>query len=269
MIQTTFRAARWLAALSLTLASSLQAEVHPIIEVETGYLLGATADRKWIKAEDALKKLEPSATYRVYSLTEALGELVAAKPKSIEEPCPDVYAIEEKEKPEKGAIALAAPWNAQPRNLRVADTTQPVYVDAMRDFLKGRGFRDPKISLTQILRVDLDGDGEDEVLISATHYGTEPHEVPFSAPPDSYSFVLVRQVVGGKVQTRVLAGDFYPRPKRGDAPNYYEVSAVLDLDGDGKMEVVVHSGYYEGGATTIYRCGPGKITELLSVGCGV
>jgi hypothetical protein len=269
VIHSTFRLAAWLAVVSLTLAVNLQAEIHPIVEVGTGYLLGATADGKWIKAEDALKKLEPSATYRVYSLTEALGEQVAAKPTSIEEPCPDVYAITQEEKPEKGAIALAAPWDAQPRKVRVADTTQQVYIDAMRDFLKGRGFKEPRISIVQILRVDLDGDGEDEVLISATNYGTPRREVPFHAAPGSYSFVVLRQVVNGKVQTRLVAGEFYPPPKRGDAPNYYEVSAVLDLDGDGKMEVVVHSGYYEGGATTIYRCGPGKIAELLSVGCGV
>ncbi|MFN2509662.1 MAG: hypothetical protein ABR589_12930 [Chthoniobacterales bacterium] len=42
-------------------------------------------------------------------------------------------------------IALAAPWNALPRKPQVLDTTQEVYIEAVRAFLKGRGiayFRD-------------------------------------------------------------------------------------------------------------------------------
>ena len=44
--------------------------------------------------------------------------------------------------------------------------------------------------------------------------------------------------------------------------------ATLDLDADGKLEVVVGSNYYEGEAITIYRCEPKKVESLLSVGCG-
>jgi hypothetical protein len=42
---------------------------------------------------------------------------------------------------------------------------------------------------------------------------------------------------------------------------------VLDLNGDGKLEVIVHSFYYEGGQKTIYRWDPDKIEEVLSVEC--
>jgi hypothetical protein len=47
------------------------------------------------------------------------------------------------------------------------------------------------------------------------------------------------------------------------------VIATLNLDGDGKLEVVVGSMSYEGEAITIYRCELKKVEALLSVSCGV
>jgi hypothetical protein len=85
--------------------------------------------------------------------------------------------------------------------------------------------------------------------------------------------VLLRRVVAGKVETQLVEGEFHPKAylRRGDsfdAPNAYKVVATLDLDGDGKLEIVVAWKYYEGEGTTIYRCEPKKVETLLSVGCG-
>jgi len=209
-------------------------------------------------------------------LTQPLGEAKGSAPKPVEEPCSDVLTVSLSPKPDKGVIALAAPWNALPRKPRIADTTQQVYVDAVRDFLKTKGIAQPTVKIDNIVRVDLHGDGEEEVLISATNYFRKDESVPMRSPAASYSMVLLRRVVAGKVETQLIVGEFYPKayPKaaqeegRFDAPNAYKVIATLDLDGDGKMEVVIHSDYYEGGETTIYRCDPKRAEALLSVACG-
>jgi hypothetical protein len=256
----------------LVCGAATAADLHPIVEVQSGYLFGAVSNGKWLKAEETAKAVQADTTYQIYSLTDKVGEAKGSAPKSVDEPCPDTMEVSLSEKPEDGVIGLAASWNALPRKPRIADTTQHVYVDAVRDFLKTKGIDQPKVKIDNIVHVDLDGDGEDEVLISATNYHKDDG-VPMRSPAGSYSMVLLRRVVAGKVETQLVEGEFHPqayvrRDDSFDAPNAYKVIAVLDLDGDGKMELVVGSNYYEGEEITIYRCDPKKSEALLSVSCG-
>ena len=119
------------AALLMCTKASSAADLHPIVEVQSGYLFGATKDGKWVKADEAAKALPDQTTYVVYGLTEPLGEAKGGIAKSEEGPCEGTLFVGLSDKPEKGAIALAAPWNALPRKLRPLDTTQAVYIDAV------------------------------------------------------------------------------------------------------------------------------------------
>jgi hypothetical protein len=257
----------------LSCAGAIAADLHPIVEVRNGYLVGAVADGKAIKADEVAKSMADETTYRVYGLTQSFGEAKGNKPKHEEVPCEETLSVPLSETPKKAVIAVAGRWNALPNKVQTLDTTQKVYVDAVRDFLKTKGIDQPQVKIDNIVRVDLDGDGEEEVLISATNYLNDKR-VPMRSPAGSYSMVILRRVVAGKVETQLVEGEFHPKAyvrkeDSFDAPNAYKVIAVLDLDGDGKMEIVVGSRYYEGEATTIYRCDAKKCEQLLSVGCGV
>ena len=262
-------------ALLMSAGALPAADLHPIAVVQSGYLFGASSDGKWIKADETAKLIGDETTYRVYGLTQALGEAKAGKPKPPEgDQCEETLAVSLSPKPENGVIAIAAPWNALPRKPQVIDSSQKSYVHAVRDFLKTKGIEQPKVKIDNILRVDLDGDGEEEVLISAANYFGKADRVPMRSPAGSYSMVLLRRVVAGKVETQLVEGEFHPKAyvskEEGsfDAPSIYKVIATLDLDGDGKLEVVVDSNYYEGEEIKIYRCDPKKVETLLSVACG-
>ena len=84
----------------------------------------------------------------------------------------------------------------------------------------------------------------------------------------NYSFVLLRHVVDGKVQTKLIDGEFYAKASESQTPYRYEVSGLLDLDGDGRLEIIIYSAYYEGATVTVWRFGEGKLHKVLEIGCG-
>src|SRR5215216_4349315 len=174
-------------AVLICAGGSLAADLHPIVEVQSGYLFGASSDGKWTKADEAGNLLNDETTYRVYGLTQALGEAKGGKPKSEGAPCEQTLGVELSPKADEGVIAIAAPWNALPRKPKVTDTTQKAYVDALRDFLETKEIERAKVKIDNILRVDLDGDGEEEVLISATNYFEKADRVPMRSPAGTYS----------------------------------------------------------------------------------
>jgi len=118
------------------------------------------------------------------------------------------------------------------------------------------------------VRIDLDGNGRDEFVISATHY-KNGDEIPDESRANPYSFVMTERVVDGKTKTELVDGEFYPEAKADSAPNKFEIAALLDLNGDSKIDIVVRSAYYEGDEITVYEYQPSGAKKVLNVGCGL
>jgi hypothetical protein len=152
-------------------------------------------------------------------------------------------------------------------------TNDPAYRQVVAGILRRHGFSRPKINITQILRIDLDGDGIEEVLVSATHLaeglGSAERSMAIHGKPGDYSFVLLRRIVRGKVRDNLLVEHFYPRKiEYPETPYQYSVAAALDLNGDGRMEVIIHGGYYEGSWSTVFRLDRNKVENVFGCGCG-
>ncbi|MES2598981.1 MAG: hypothetical protein V4662_26865 [Verrucomicrobiota bacterium] len=247
------------------------AEPAVFLELPSLYVIGGHSDGKWLDTQKAGRAVKPGTPFRIFNLNGEGGKLTAKKAAPMEDVCLDVWMTEVEPETEKQGIAICASWNPMPRPVKASSNTLEVYVKAVSDILISQGIRRPTVKILQHLRTDLDGDGNEEVLLSATHYKTSEGlgDIPTSASAGNYSFVALRRVIDGKVSTQILDGEFYETSKEFNAPNMHEVSAILDLDGDGKMEVILSSEYYEGGATTVWQFGPKEAAKVLEIACGV
>lgn len=244
--------------------------VAPIVDVQTGYLIGGSRNGKWIEAKDTARSLVGGEPYRIYSTNKRLGQTTGSKTRTDEAPCNETHWVT-LQRNYNGVLAVGGKWNVLPRAYRAQNVQQKVYRDEVARILKQRGIKNPNVKISQLWRVDLDGDGVEEVLLSATNYNglqAGPNSISSSARAGEYSLILFRKVVKGKVQTILVEGEVYPKAKVFNAPNVYRLIGVYDLNGDGKMEVVLDSNYYEGGATSVFELQGDKLKEVLVTGCG-
>jgi hypothetical protein len=266
--------------LSTLSGPAMSASVNPIVAFNdfyrankpTGYLLGGSAGGQWLKPEAAAGLIQGGEQYRLYTLTGEAGNNVGGKTTKGEDACADTLYVTLAPYPAgRGSlVAVAGPWNAMPRKLKIANTESQVYRDAAAEILRSKGIDNPKVNLTQVIQVDLDGDGVEEVLVSATNYaksGSGGGLTPDARAGD-YSLVFLRQVVQGKMVTKIITGEFYPKAKKFSGPAEHRIIGVLDLNGDGVLEIVLSGRYYEGDWAEAYRVHGAKIIKLFHMGCG-
>jgi hypothetical protein len=249
--------------------------VYPVMDVGTGCFLGGVSAQKFVTDTLAAPTVKGGESYRLYSLKGYVGKATGGKPESLGVPCDATVAVPLKPSQDgKDVIALGGTWAGMPRVPKALDPAMAVYRQATADLLKARGITNPKLNVTQVYRIDLEGDKVDEVIVAATYYAgaVETTKPGYGPTPDAqagdYSVVYMRKVVGGRVQTTVLAADIYPEAKEFIAPAEYRIRGILDVNGDGTMEVIVYGRYYEGHWSSVFQVKGTKVEEVLSCGCG-
>ncbi|MEP6924403.1 MAG: hypothetical protein ABI954_08045, partial [Pyrinomonadaceae bacterium] len=168
------------------------------------------------------------------------------------------------------AIGANANWNPLPRTPRKIALTNKTYQKIALDFLKTKRINAKNVKLENAFSVDLEGDGTDEIFLEATNYKDKNGEISSTARAGNYSFVLMRKIIGGKPRIFLIEGEFHPaKPEVEDYITEFDLSAFADLNGDGKMELILESLYSYGGVSTgIYESDKNVLKEVLSVECG-
>jgi FG-GAP-like repeat len=164
-------------------------------------------------------------------------------------------------------IAVAGVADPRPRPVEVLDPSAAVYRDAAAAVVAGLGIQDPAPQVRQAVRGDLDGDGSAEVVVVAERI-SDP--TGLTAAEGDYAVVFLRRVVGGDVQTSVIASSVpHPQPDVISSLETYRVAAFADLNGDGRMEIVLSGTAWEQSWTAVHELrSDGSAPEVLTAGCG-
>jgi hypothetical protein len=158
-------------------------------------------------------------------------------------------------------VAISAPWVIVPHLVGQMED-DGTYSAFASELLAERGLDVPDPALKQILQVDLEGDGINEVLVVA-----EDVSEGLLAQDGDYSIVFVRRTRSGDVQTDIL-GESVIVTADNPLVNSYSVGAVADLNGDARMEIVLTAAYYEGIFVEVWEYGADGPVPQISSSCG-
>jgi hypothetical protein len=241
------------------------------IAVGSGYqpgeaiLLGGTENGAWMDAETAAARMFGGETYTLYMPDGPTGTVVGSKPVR-DKICPQ-YSLNWSPAPSATAlIGLGGTWNPLPRVPEAPAVSDfPIYTKAAGEWLAAQGMPVPDpLRLTNVVRADLDGDGSIEAVISATRLSDDTgHDVAAG----DFSFVLLHREAAA--ETILLSGDVYPAAQSIVFPSAYSLLSILDLNVDGRMEVLVHISLFEGGGTRVFSFDGAAAESVLYTKCSL
>lgn len=242
----------------------------PIVEMHFRGLLGAVQNGRWISAAKSGPAMKAETEFLLVGpkgIEE--GGVTFGKKGEAEDVCQGFTRFEFDLKMDYGvAIGSEVKWNLTPRPPKLIDLNNAAYKKVVRDFLNKKGIARSVVGIKQLIRIDLEGDGSEEVLLAATYY---KNGLSSDAAAGDYSFVILRRANGKVVTDYLLKGDFVKRRIDFGAPTQNEISAIADLNGDGKMEIVLFGFYYEGDFASAFEMKNGRPVEIkeFAVACGV
>jgi hypothetical protein len=226
-------------------------------------LLGGTMKSgQWLQAAEVAPYLHGGAYVDLYQAGSSLS--VNVLDWNFDPRCQIYYVRSNGSIPGPG-VAVKRNWPVQTRTTAEISTDDPVYSQAVTDWLKSQGATPAEVHVTRIIQVDLEGDGVKEVLLSASYFASTV--MPVSQAGD-YSVVLLRKVVGNDLVTVPVVADFYiSSVAEATYPNTYSLVDAIDLNQDGNLEIVVRISRWEGLGAGIYTISNNIVAQVLKTFC--
>lgn len=227
-------------------------------------LLGGVSRSGWMTPDQSVARFSGEATYSLHNLEYLDKYFVWGRAPEFSPIC-NTYSVGTKaDVDETGFVATLDGWDVAKRDVTVLSAETEFYQQAVLDWLAAQGVDDPQLGDLQIFRVDLEGDGTDEVFIGATRLDDSQH----TTQAGDHSVILMRRVVGNDTLTQFVAGDVYhSKDLELTFPLTYSLANFIDLNQDGTLEVVVEIQGWEKFGAFIFQVDGQTVRETLKAIC--
>lgn|GEM_PF-1990737 len=163
------------------------------------------------------------------------------------------------------AVAFTADWNPQPRTVALVDAEVVQYADAGRAVFDGRveaGDLDVA-SVKQIVVSDIDGDGDTEALVA---FGGPSFSSLLLIDTDTRESTTIAESIDEAVPPTTDA-DGNDGSATTSGFSRFRTLAVADANGDGLMEIVVHSWLDDLATATVFTYDGSSTDDVLIATC--
>lgn len=238
-------------------------------------LIGGTENGIWVEPQEAASFIQEGDRYKIFTLTKNIGEAVGETPCRAKDSCSygnDLNPLNISYKVDFSTIifsnsfynseteylAVSCDWNPMPRKPQietVVSAENRIYGEEIKNILKKKGFNcDKEKSIKQIIKTDFEGDGINEVLITAVSSDRITENGKF------YSAIVIFSSDNVKCHQILTEGDYpdYENP---------EISFVIDADGDGVMEIFIDEIMRDKRGIEVFKIKNKKAEQIYSSAC--
>jgi len=259
----------------LSSATAQQTRIAIAVDPEgRSCLLGGGVDGQRLSADLVSKLLKPRQDFRLFNLRGPQSTILwpIGPPKRIENnTCNPHFRQKLSLVPSELGRAQIAIFDSvggenvviSPKTLIVMANDDEKYIRVLASFLERQKLKDAPIKIHQLIRTDLDGDGKSEVIINAINTARDLDR------KGEYSIVLVVREVDGKTEIETIQNEVTLEDSDFPAVLWENtIAAITDIDGDGKMEIIMYGQFYHGQGWDLVRSGDGLAERPIICGCG-
>lgn len=269
-----------LCMLTSSVSCAQNAEPVYLFNLKSQCLIGGVKHQKWLTVSQLKPFDNYPKNYNVYSTNANVSNMSSGKPEALGYPCEGEYRLKSTNQKSGFFTAIAkASWQPLPASLVKLNSENTTYKKVVNDLLKKSGIAKPVVQIKQVLKTDVQSDGVDDVFIVASYFSEaatkkQLEEIPSYAKSGDYSIVIYRQVINEKVQNDIIVSDIhaqvtYSEQQPPPNPKEFAINSILDLNGDGVMEVTIDAEMHEGQWSTVYELQGNKWIDRLMCGCGL